>query len=358
MASLVLRGRVWHLAWRFRGKLKFQSTKVRHDGKSRNGKPQPPAAAKRELRSLEMLLDRGQTYEKATLSRLLELVEKDYEISGFKSSASLKSRVKHLRDWFGNLRADRITETDFTEYAEFRQKAGDRPGASNTTINRELEMLMKALRIGKIAPLPKLKKLPQPPPRKGFFDERSIVALMDNLPEYLRGPALFGYYTGWRREEVFGLEWSAVDFNAGEIRLWDSKNSNPRVFPMDAVPGLRHLLRRLADVAGDKPKSPCVFARTYKEKRRDPRRIADFRKAWASACRKAGCPGMTFHDLRRSAARHLELAGWPRSMVMAWMGHETESMYLRYRLLGAAERELIAQKVAEMLTKRGETASN
>ena len=60
------------------------------------------------------------------------------------------------------------------------------------------------------------------------------------------------------------------------------------------------------------------------------RRIGDFRKSWATACKRAGVPGLLFHDLRRTAGRRLEDAGVPRSVAMRITGHKTESMYLRY----------------------------
>lgn len=355
MASLVLRGQVWHLAWRWRGRLKFKSTGVRHDGRYRDGKPIQPAAAKRELRKLETSLDQGHSYESKTLADLLDLVEKEYEIAGYRSAASLKSRLQHLKDWFGNLRADRINETDFLEYADFRRKA-DRP-AENATINRELEVLMKALRLGKINPLPTLKKLPASAPRQGFFDDAKIASLCRKLPEYLRAPTMFGYMTGWRREEVFGLEKGAVDFEAGEVRLWTSKNELPRVFPMDVVPGLRNLLTEAVAATNKTPAiavgdskvftvTPYVFPHRFKDGSFG--RIVDFRKAWTTACKAAGCPGMLFHDLRRSAGRTLELAGWPRTLIMSWMGHESESMFHRYRIMSAADREIVSKRLAEI----------
>ena len=53
-------------------------------------------------------------------------------------------------------------------------------------------------------------------------------------------------------------------------------------------------------------------------------RVGDFRKSWATACKRAGVPGLLFHDLRRTAGRRLEDAGVPRSVAMGITGHKTE----------------------------------
>jgi len=43
-------------------------------------------------------------------------------------------------------------------------------------------------------------------------------------------------------------------------------------------------------------------------------RRLDFRRAWRTACRRVGCPGMPRHDFRRTAVRNLVtpgfLSGW------------------------------------------------
>ena len=72
--------------------------------------------------------------------------------------------------------------------------------------------------------------------------------------------------------------------------------------------------------------SPVVFHHTG-----DP--IADFRKAWATAAKRAGVAGILFHDLRRSAVRNLDRAGVSQSVAMSITGHKTVSVYHRYRIV-------------------------
>lgn len=327
------------------------STHIRHDGRFKDGKPLVPPAVKRELRKLENSLDAGQSYESKTLDQMLELVEQDYAVAGYRSIGPLKSRLKHIREWFGNLRGRHIQDNDLFEYAAWRQRAG----AKNNTIRLEFQTILKALRMGKVHPLPEPPELKRPGPREGFFDDTMIRCVCRHLPDYLRPAAWFGYYTGWRKSEVTHRQIKDIDFVAGEIRLWTSKNELARVFPMDVVPGLRELLVEtiqanhgdVAIVEGPISRlTPYVFYRKLKSgKVRAP---VEIRKAWDTACRKAGYPGMHFHDLRRSAARNLENVGWPRSLIMQWMGHETESMFHYYRIVSAADQAIVAERIKAM----------
>ncbi len=65
-------------------------------------------------------------------------------------------------------------------------------------------------------------------------------------------------------------------------------------------------------------------------------RRRDFRKAWRTACPKAGVPGRLVHDFRRTAVRNLERAGVPRSVAMK-TGHRTEAVYRRYAIVSDAD---------------------
>jgi integrase len=62
----------------------------------------------------------------------------------------------------------------------------------------------------------------------------------------------------------------------------------------------------------------------------DGRAIVDFKRSWATACAKAGCPGKLFHDLRRTAVRDMIRAGVPQSVAMRISGHKTTAIFLRY----------------------------
>jgi integrase len=344
MASLKLRGNTWHLIWRFRGKQKFRTTEVRHDGRSKNGQPLPPPEAKFQLRQLEASLDRGRSLSSKPMDELFDLVVKDYKVSGYRTLKNLESRLRRLRPWFGPIRADHLVKTDLIDYAEERQRAG----IANKTIMHEIATVERALRLGEFQPVP-FEGLRPAPPRQGFFDDAEVAAVTAELPEHVRPAVWFGYYTGWRRAEVLGLEWSAIDFAAGEIRLWTSKTELPRCFPMDVAPGLRALLAQQKTQheawLAEGILVPWVFARRLKTKRQVVP-LVSFRGPWINACTEAGCPGRIFHDLRRSAARNLELAGWPRTLIMRWVGHETEAMFHRYRIVSASDREIASKLIA------------
>jgi len=102
------------------------------------------------------------------------------------------------------------------------------------------------------------------------------------------------------------------------------------------------------------PQCPWVF-------HEKGRRIQSFRKAWASACQRAGVPDLLFHDLRRSAVRNMERAGIPRTIAMAISGHKTESVYRRHDIV--AERDLTyaaarLESYLEMQAQKGQPAEH
>jgi integrase len=78
----------------------------------------------------------------------------------------------------------------------------------------------------------------------------------------------------------------------------------------------------------------------------DGAKLPSFRKAWASACKTAGLPGLVIHDLRRSAVRNLVRAGVSERNAMGFTGHKTRAIFDRYDIVGADDLKAASAKLA------------
>ncbi len=102
-----------------------------------------------------------------------------------------------------------------------------------------------------------------------------------------------------------------------------TKNSEGRAFPL--IPELRALLeRRQAITRRCERAQGRIIAHVF---HRYGRPIKSLRRAWRTACKNAGRPGLLLHDLRRSAVRNFERASISRSVAMKVTGHKTEAVY-------------------------------
>ena len=319
-----LRGRVWWVQYSFRARVYRESSGSPHR-----------AEALRLLRRRQAEIGRGQLtgpdVEKTTFADLENILVNDYTVNKRKSSGRVETALIHLRAFWGRHRAIEITGDLVTVYILQRQKAG----AANATINRELAALKRAFHLAKRARrvelIPDIPLLQEDNTRKGFFEAGDFRAMLAHLPDDLKPVVEVAYVTGWRvRSEILTRQWSHIDFRSGWLRLepGETKNGKGRMFPL--TPELRAVLeRQLAQTRAIERATgqviPWVFHRAGYP-------IKGFRRAWMSACKKAGVPGRIPHDLRRSAVRNLERAGVPRSTAMEMVGHQTESVYRRYAI--------------------------
>ncbi|MCU0833346.1 MAG: site-specific integrase, partial [Chromatiaceae bacterium] len=132
-------------------------------------------------------------------------------------------------------------------------------------------------------------------------------------------------YTGCRKGELLGLEWSRVDFEQGLIHLEGkhTKAGKRRSVPL-CREGCDALLRLARFRARHCPESPWVFAH------RDGSRASDVSDAFNTACRLAGIRDFTVHDLRHTCAAWLVSAGAPLAEIRDLLGHSTILMTERY----------------------------
>lgn len=332
------RGAVWWIDYSFRGKRYREAA----------GAKRSDATALLRRRMAEMGKGRlvGPSEERLMFEDVLKLIETDYKVNGHRSTKRLKGSLKHLRGFFGLSRALDVTTDRIRSYIASRQEEG----AANATISRELAALKRAFNLavqdGRLSTRPHIPSIEVNNTREGFFEPDELAAILAELPEAVRPVVRFAALTGWRKSEVLSLQWSQVDFHAGEVRLWTSKNDEPRVFPFRALPPLQALLEEQREHTRAIEREtgaiiPYVFHRSGV-------RMRDIREAWEGARKRAGIEHRIFHDLRRTAVRNLERAGVPRSTAMKLTGHKTESVYRRYAIVDAKMMEEGVAKLAAL----------
>lgn len=301
----------------------------------------------------------GNVVERTTLNDLISMVEADYAANARRSADRLPYAAAHLREYFGgDCKARDITSDRITSYLAVRLEEG----AARATANYEQALLNRGFRLasraGKVAMVPHISMLKTDNVRQGFFEKAQLDAVLLHLPEHLRPLVTAGYLTGWRRGELLSRQWRHVDFKEGWLRLevGETKNGKGRAFPIDELPELRELLlaqneRRAAIERATGQIVPLVFFNP------DGSAISDFRKAWRSACRAAGCPGRLFHDFRRTAVRNLERSGVSRSASMALTGHLTAAVFGRYSIVDSAVLEEAVEKYASAMSDQKSQSS-
>jgi integrase len=266
---------------------------------------------------------------------LLEALEARYTTEDRRSIDRLRFSTDQLLRLFKGVQAMRVTGADILRYAQLRLK----DKAAPATINRELAALRAGYRLGLdndvITAMPRIKLLPENNVRKEFAEAKHVETICKRLSPGVADGVRFAFSTGWRRAEVFTLTWSQVDWNGGFVRLepGTTKNQEGRAFPI--TPALRAILERRQELTRRCERAqariiPLVFHRSG-------RPIHSFRRSWKEACKKAGLPGLLFHDLRRNAVRNLERASVPRSVAMKLTGHKTETIYRRYAIVAEAD---------------------
>jgi len=282
------------------------------------------------------------------MSALFDDLIEDYVQNRRASLVQLKSRLRlHFRPTFDDTRACEFSTNHIKRYTAARLAAEAAPA----TINRELEIVERALRLGAECDPPKVLRVIRVPMltennvRTGFLDDAGYVKLRDELPEYLRPLLVVGYHLGNRLGELLSLMWPQADFKNDLIRLDPGTTRNKRGRTLPIYGQIREwLLMQKAARDASFPDCPWVFFNQGE-------RMGEFRKTWKSACKSAGCPNLLFHDLRRSAIRNMRLAGVEERIAMKISGHRTRAVFDRYDIVGPRDIRDAATKMERRLSE-------
>ena len=285
--------------------------------------------------------------QKLTVHDLLEALKANFELRG-KLSAQNASHLRRADEDFGNHLAVGLTSETIDAYKKRRQAKGDKAGS----INRPLQLIRQAyglaVKRSHLVRVPYIEFLPENNARKGFCEENEFRKIREFLPVYLQDLATFAYCTGMRFGEVLSLKWEYVKGDVIELQAEDAKGDgdeeNARLIPMVGK-DLAGILERRKAAQKVKDGDTTKFAALIFH--HNGHAIVDIRKAWKTACKKAGVPHRLFHDLRRSAVKNMDEAGVSRDVAMAISGHKTQAMYSRYNIADVKRKRKAFELVQE-----------
>jgi integrase len=236
---------------------------------------------------------------------------------------------KHLAPVFGDRKAALVTAADLTEYQAARIDAK----ARHATVNRELQLLRRAFRLGyearpRLVPdVPKFPPRMVERPRQGFIEDEIFEKLHAAIAEPgVRAMVLVAYRLGFRKSELQNI--LVMQYADGWLRLFAGATKNSEARAVALPDDVNDAVAKCG--AG---KAPDAYLFTWS----DGSRIKDFRTTWAKATAAAGVPELIFHDLRRSAVRRMRQRGVPTATAMKITGHRTRMVFDDYDAANATD---------------------
>lgn len=248
----------------------------------------------------------------------------------------------HLIPFFGDLEVNQISCLHLEKYRAERLTAG----VKKSTTNRELAILSRVFSLGidwgicSENPVRKIKFFSeQDSVKERILTQEEEVRLLEASPGHLKPILKVALNTGMRRGEILGLRWSQVDLDKKAIRVERTKSGKNRYVFLNS-----NLLSVFEELHKAEGKTEHVFRNSQ-----TGQPFRDVKKAFKSACEKAGIQNLRFHDLRHTFASRLVERGADLITVKELLGHSTVKMTERYTHPNLAQK----QKAVETLSQNG-----
>jgi integrase len=212
----------------------------------------------------------------------------------------------------GDRPVDAITAQDVAQFVADLHAGG----AARESIRKTLATLAMIFDFAAVTPNPARDRVAVKLPREDRVEVNPptaahVLAVYGILPRGLRLPLLTLDATGMRVGELAALTWGDIDEPEGRWRVSQAvaKTRRARWVPVNA-----DVLRAVTDTVPreDRDLAAPVFAGFG---------IDRFRTAISRACKAAGVPVFSPHDLRHRRATLWHLQGRPIADAAAWLGH-------------------------------------
>lgn len=224
---------------------------------------------------------------------------------------------------------DEITEQDLADYA-----AVVAAKTSPSNADRHLAYLRTFLRSCAkrkyITAVPAIEFFNPPEFEPIVISKEQYAVLSQHLPGYMRPLATFGVETGLRWSNIATLRWEPANPGKPFVPYVDIEGKFVHI-PASSAKANKPIHIPLSTNAWDEIRDMERSKTGYVFINHDGTgRVLQARKAWYSACKKAGVPGLRFHDLRHAWCSWNIQAGVPERVVQELGGWSTPSMVQRY----------------------------
>ena len=281
---------------------------------------------------------------------------------------------KHIKPYFDKLGVAVVDLTPMHIQNYYNSKISE--GLSATTVKRQHANIHKALDYAlkmNIIPYNPADRITLPKREHytgKFYDENQLKQLMEickGTP--IESCVFLTVNYGFRRSEVLGLKWSAVNFTENTITVnhtavsttsgiiyEDSTKNKASLRTLPLTDGVKNYLLELREHQKDMEKQfgDCYHKSEYICVYNDGREIPpDYvTHKFAKILATSDLPKIRFHDLRHSAASLLINSGFNLKEVQEWLGHSNIATTGNiYSHLQYASKVNMANRFNELLTK-------
>ena len=254
---------------------------------------------------------------------------------------------KHILPALAELR---VSEVERKHILQFQYGLRDMP----TVANRTVDILVKMFNLAELwemrppgrNPCRSVRRYKVNPRKERFLTAEELARLgriLENAPaerlasRHAAAAIRLLVLTGCRRNEILGLAWDDLDFEAGEMRLADSK-TGARIVPLP--PAAAEVLEALPRVSGN----PWVFPGRKKGAHQ-----VNINDAWERVRKRAGLEGVRLHDLRHTYASRALAIGEGLPMIGELLGHRQVNTTARYAHLARESIQASTARVAESI---------